>query len=209
MRLPYNKASAQTYVYGSPAYSAPQCYIVVVQDVRGSFASQGEFYPFRHEMEDGFDTVEWAAALPGATAGSACTASPTSAPPSGSPPPQKPPNLPPSPPAMTSSDYYDGWTYEGGAFALAFEKSWPVSDLAPVTATRLGDQSLLERLAKAKADMRATYGYLPIEGYPPAGAGPAGARRLLLRLGPAPDLGRLLEAVEHPGCATATSRCQR
>ena len=66
MRLPYNKASAQTYVYGSPAFYASQCYIVV-QDVRGSYASQGEFYPFRHEMEDGYDTVEWAAALPGSS----------------------------------------------------------------------------------------------------------------------------------------------
>jgi putative CocE/NonD family hydrolase len=166
MRLPYNKASAQTYVYGSPAFYASQCYIVV-QDVRGSYASQGEFYPFRHEMEDGYDTVEWAAALPGssgkvgmygfsyvgATQWLAAT--------------QKPPHLAAIAPAMTSSDYYDGWSYEGGAFALAFEESWPVSDLAPVTATRLGDQSLLERLTRAKADIRATYGFLPIQDYPP------------------------------------------
>ena len=167
MRLPYNKASAQTYVYGSPAFYASQCYIVVIQDVRGMYASAGEFYPFRHEMEDGYDSVEWAAGLPGsngkvgmygfsyvgATQWLAAV--------------EKPPHLAAIAPAMTSSDYYDGWTYEGGAFALAFEESWPVSDLAPVTATRLGDESLLDRLLKAKANIRATYDSLPIDRYPP------------------------------------------
>ena len=39
-------------------------YVVIKQDVRGRFDSQGEFYPFKHESEDGYDTVEWAAALP-------------------------------------------------------------------------------------------------------------------------------------------------
>ena len=39
-------------------------YVVITQDVRGRFDSQGEFYPFHHESEDGYDAVEWAAALP-------------------------------------------------------------------------------------------------------------------------------------------------
>jgi predicted acyl esterase len=39
-------------------------YVVITQDVRGRFDSQGEFYPFQHESEDGYDAVEWAAALP-------------------------------------------------------------------------------------------------------------------------------------------------
>src|SRR5699024_10551831 len=34
------------------------------QDVRGRFHSEGEFLPFQHEAEDGYDTVEWAATLP-------------------------------------------------------------------------------------------------------------------------------------------------
>ena len=29
-------------------------------------------------------------------------------------------------PALTTSDYYDGWSYEGGAFSLAFQESWPL-----------------------------------------------------------------------------------
>ena len=46
IRLPYNKAFAQSFVYGPPEWYAAQCYIVVSQDVRGQFASQGTFYPF-------------------------------------------------------------------------------------------------------------------------------------------------------------------
>ena len=48
-------------------------YIVVVQDVRGLYASEGEAQqghdPWRTgiEAEDGYDTVEWAAKLPGST----------------------------------------------------------------------------------------------------------------------------------------------
>jgi len=44
-------------------------YIVVSQDVRGRYESEGQyessFAPFVHTAEDGYDTVEWAARLPG------------------------------------------------------------------------------------------------------------------------------------------------
>ena len=40
-------------------------YIVVAQDVRGRFASDGE-YRFNHDdVADGYDSVGWAAGLPG------------------------------------------------------------------------------------------------------------------------------------------------
>ena len=42
---------------------AERGYHVLVQDTRGRFDSGGEFYPFKHESEDGYDTIEWAAAL--------------------------------------------------------------------------------------------------------------------------------------------------
>ena len=38
-------------------------YVVVFQDTRGRYDSGGEFYPFRDESQDGYDTVEWAAQL--------------------------------------------------------------------------------------------------------------------------------------------------
>jgi putative CocE/NonD family hydrolase len=65
MRLPYNKDAAQTYVYAPPQFYASHCYIVVIQDVRGQYASEGSFYAFRDEVKDGYDTIEWAAKLPG------------------------------------------------------------------------------------------------------------------------------------------------
>ena len=40
-------------------------YIVVMQDVRGRYASDGEFTPSDQEFEDGYDSVQWAAGLPG------------------------------------------------------------------------------------------------------------------------------------------------
>jgi predicted acyl esterase len=44
-------------------------------------------------------------------------------------------------PAMTSSDYYYGWSCEGGAWSLAFEESWPIQTIALVSARRTGDHS--------------------------------------------------------------------
>ena len=67
MRLPYNKDGAQVNVYARPEIYASHCYIVVIQDVRGQYKSQGELYPFRNEAQDGYDSVEWAAKLPGST----------------------------------------------------------------------------------------------------------------------------------------------
>src|SRR5579883_3285666 len=46
---------------------AAQGYIVVVQDVRGRFASEGEFRVNRDDIADGYDSVGWAAGLEGST----------------------------------------------------------------------------------------------------------------------------------------------
>ena len=48
-----------------PDWFASHCYLVVIQDVRGQGASGGTFSEFTHDMTDGYDSVEWAAALPG------------------------------------------------------------------------------------------------------------------------------------------------
>ncbi|MBA3424123.1 MAG: CocE/NonD family hydrolase, partial [Rubrobacter sp.] len=64
-RLPYGKDQARDFTYFDPLRAARRGYIVVVQDVRGRFASEGEFGTFPQEIEDGYDSVEWAAKLPG------------------------------------------------------------------------------------------------------------------------------------------------
>jgi uncharacterized protein len=165
MRLPYNKDAAQTYVYAPPQDYASHCYIVVIQDVRGQYKSGGEYYPFRDEGADGYDTVEWAAALPGssgkvgmygfsyvgATQWLAAV--------------QRPPHLAAIVPAQTSSDYYDGWSYEGGAFSLAFEQSWPLTSIAMSAVRRLGDQALLDQISSATARLPDIYQHLPLADY--------------------------------------------
>ena len=91
--------------------AAARGYVVVAQDVRGRYASEGEWYPFKYESQDGYDTVEWAAALPysngkvgmfggsyvGATQYPAAIA--------------RPPHLAGISPDVTASNYHDGWTY--------------------------------------------------------------------------------------------------
>src|SRR5689334_5249624 len=42
-------------------------YACVAQDVRGRWSSDGEWYPFKHETEDGYDTIEWLAHQPWST----------------------------------------------------------------------------------------------------------------------------------------------
>src|SRR5215470_438254 len=99
-------------------------YVVINQDVRGRYASDGDWYPFVHESDDGYDTIEWAAALPysdgrigmyggsyvGATQMWAAIA--------------HPPHLAGICPVVTASNYHDGWTYQGGAFEQWFNESW-------------------------------------------------------------------------------------
>lgn len=64
-RLPYNKNLPDfSHRYIDPIRMAMNGFIVIIQDVRGRFASEGEFVPFLQEFEDGYDTVEWAAKLP-------------------------------------------------------------------------------------------------------------------------------------------------
>jgi uncharacterized protein len=62
MRTPYDKS--QQLALTEKDYFPPRGYVLVVQDTRGRFSSEGEFVPFVHEASDGYDTVELAAGLP-------------------------------------------------------------------------------------------------------------------------------------------------
>ncbi|HLY29508.1 MAG TPA: CocE/NonD family hydrolase, partial [Ktedonobacterales bacterium] len=65
-RLPYGKDFPLGSSALDPAQAARRGYIVVVQDTRGCFTSEGEWFPLAHEGPDGVDTVAWASSLPGA-----------------------------------------------------------------------------------------------------------------------------------------------
>jgi len=66
-RLPYGKDLSLGDSALDPIKAAGAGYIVVVQDVRGRYRSEGTFVPFVNEYEDGYDTVEWSAKLPGSS----------------------------------------------------------------------------------------------------------------------------------------------
>ena len=59
-RTPYGKTPTAQGALVKKAVA--RGYAVVVQDVRGRFASDGEFRAYTQEGADGFDTIEWAAA---------------------------------------------------------------------------------------------------------------------------------------------------
>ena len=165
MRTPYDKSVGWA---ASPAYQiAAHGYVVIVQDVRGRYTSEGEFYTFRHESADGYDAVEWAAALPysngkvgmmggsyvGATQMLAAIA--------------RPPHLAGICPVVTASNYHENWAYQGGALEQWFDQNW---------ATQLATNTLWRLIEK---DTNALIGAptLPLTQYPafnyvalPAGA---------------------------------------
>ena len=166
MRLPYDKTQAANVTYRHPSWYASHGYVVVVQDTRGRWRSEGDFYPFAHEAEDGYDTVEWAASLPhansrvgtygfsydGATQLQAALG--------------RPPSLRAICPGFTGSQYYEGWAYNGGAFALAFNASW-ATNLAMDDARRRGDGTATQSLLDTFLGAHAFYGHLPLKEYPP------------------------------------------
>ncbi len=66
-RTPYGKEPTLEE-YSTFRHAVEHGYAVVVQDVRGRYASGGEFRPYENEGRDGYDTIEWAARQPGRTA---------------------------------------------------------------------------------------------------------------------------------------------
>jgi predicted acyl esterase len=56
-RTPYDKSSPKDVSKGK--YFTRRGYVCVIQDVRGRFKSEGEWYPFAKEAPDGYDTVQW------------------------------------------------------------------------------------------------------------------------------------------------------
>ena len=129
-RTPYNRQNPTVAVGQLDISRAAKAgYAVVIQDVRGRWDSEGEFYTFANEINDGYDTVEWVAAQAwcsgpvgmfgasyvGATQWLAAIA--------------RPPHLSVIMPTVTGSNYHENWTYQGGAFNLGFNLSWTLNQL--------------------------------------------------------------------------------
>lgn len=152
VRTPYDKTGETSFALKA----AGRGYAVIAQDVRGRFASEGVWYPFKNESRDGYDTVEWAAGLPysdgkvgmyggsyvGATQMLAAIGSP--------------PHLAGICPDVTASNYHDGWTYQGGAFEQWFNESW-TTGLAMNT---------VRRRVESSGDPLSGIAVLPLLSYP-------------------------------------------
>jgi putative CocE/NonD family hydrolase len=145
-RLPYGKDLPIASTTMDPVQAARRGYVVIVQDTRGRFASEGDWYPYRNEPLDGFDTIEWAARLPysdgqvgmfggsyfGYTQWLAAM--------------HQPPSLKAIAPYITWNDPLNGGYYRGGAFELGKLAGWSLMmGLAVLIRRYRGDYSTLSR----------------------------------------------------------------
>ncbi len=122
-RTPYSTERAPA-AYEQAVFFARRGYVFVYQDVRGRHESEGRWEPFRNDIEDGYDTVEWAAAQPwsngkvGMEGGSylghvqwrAAMA--------------RPPHLVCIFPSVAATSLYHDWITLNGAWRLSFNFGW-------------------------------------------------------------------------------------
>ena len=171
-RTPYDKSSPRSRTGTLDAVRAAMSgYGVVIQDVRGRYSSDGEFYTFVNEIDDGYDSVEWTAAQPwcngqvgmygssyvGATQWLAAKS--------------RPPSLVAIAPAVTTSDFHEGWVWQGGAFRLGFNLSWSIGPLTSANWANLSRRLLLperqlDDLISAKDNLDTALSYVPMRDLP-------------------------------------------
>ncbi|MEH0417359.1 CocE/NonD family hydrolase [Streptomyces sp. B21-083] len=182
-RLPYGKQTPMMGVVLDPLAAARRGFMVVIQDTRGRFASEGEWEPWTYEGSDGYDTVRWAAALPGANGsvgmiggsyfGNTQWMAALS----------KPPELKAFAPMITWSDPEDGLWTRGGAIELGITAPWTLLQGADtlIRRHRTDLDGLVSGVTGLVRDLdglaRGGYGELP------AGRFPAFARHDLPELG--------------------------
>jgi putative CocE/NonD family hydrolase len=134
VRTPYNKDGHRDRPFIDAAVE--RGYAVVVQDVRGRYASDGTFDPYRQDGRDGYDTVEWLASQPwcsGKVAGSGLSYPGAAQWLAAA---EAPPHLACIFPAMCFSSGRQ-FFYFGGAFDLSW-LGWIATNIAPEARRRKG-----------------------------------------------------------------------
>ena len=126
-RTPYLRRAHSLAIF-DPFQAVTRGYMVVQQDTRGRFGSDGEWLPFGYEVADGYDTVRWAATLPGSSGavgmlggsytGNTQWAAAIAA----------PPELRAIVPRVTWCDPSDGLYFRGGAIELGLYASWSLQN---------------------------------------------------------------------------------
>ncbi len=122
-RTPYSTERTPS-AYEDAVFFARRGYIFVYQDVRGRHESEGKWEPFRNDLEDGYDTVEWAARQPwsngkvgmqgGSYLGQVQWRAAAAA----------PPGLVTIFPRVASTSIYHDWITLNGGWRLSFNFGW-------------------------------------------------------------------------------------
>jgi putative CocE/NonD family hydrolase len=129
-------------------------FAVLVQDCRGRFDSDGEWTYVHADVDDGYDTIEWAAAQPWsngrvATFGASYMgytqwlAAIT-----------RPPHLVTMIPECCAADYWVASFDSGGAFRLSLRLGWTASVVASMAHTWGIDDPTLRHIVKASTALR-------------------------------------------------------
>ena len=170
-RTPYDKSTPGTMIMLDPIKAAKRGYAMVIQDTRGRYTSEGEFYCFRDDINDGYDTVEWAASQSWSTGkvgmcgtsyvGATQWLSAIS----------QPPHLAAIAPNVTASNYHEGWTYQGGAFELGFNVSWTMLQLTLANFENIASGKSVppesrDKLARAVDSMQESFRASPVSEFP-------------------------------------------
>ena len=127
IRTPYSRAGAGASEQGH--WFAARGYVVVEQDVRGRYDSDGHFYAFKNEANDGYDTDEWFGSQPwfdgnlGTMGGSYVGYVQWAQAIRGS------RYLKAMVGAVTSPDIYGNWIYINGALHYGFDLPWGGVDI--------------------------------------------------------------------------------
>jgi len=181
-RLPYNKDRRFPFEYPpftkekriflelnfDSARVVEAGYVIVAQDTRGRFASEGEFEPFVHEVEDGADAITWVASQPwssgqvgmfgvsyqGLTQWQAAREQPAAL----------------RAIAPSQSPGWHVYPYQGGAFLLGVALGWATDVAMEEVQRRVGQgratRAELEEMRQASGDLPALFRRLPLVDVP-------------------------------------------
>jgi uncharacterized protein len=173
LRTPYGKDFATINPVCDAVRLARAGYIVALQDVRGRFASEGVFRYPTDERTDGYDSVEWAARLPGSNGAVGMFGASFSGIAQWAAARAQPPHLRAIVPTMAPANALDGAFWRGGALELGLLSMWQLansidrfvrrSDLEPF------DKFMRIGAAVFELDHLAREGYfeLPLIEFPP------------------------------------------
>lgn len=121
MRGPYGQ-SAQLVETGQRW--AKRGYVFIYQDVRGRYDSEGTFYPYMFEANDGYDTQQWAGQQPWSTGDVGTLGGSYRGTTQWFSAPLRSSALKAMIPSISPLNYYSDVAYTGGAFRLAERISW-------------------------------------------------------------------------------------